>query len=61
MPAAPISGDAWAQHSRDDFISRHVHGARVAVTEDQGPAWAGLRRLSPAAAAMAVRSLIEAG
>lgn len=61
LPEAPVDDDAWAGRSRDFLISRHVHGERIAVTEDAGPPWSGLRRLAPGAAAEAIRSLLEAG
>jgi tRNA (guanine10-N2)-dimethyltransferase len=31
----------WEAHARGYLIAAHVHGDRIAVTRDQGPAWQG--------------------
>lgn len=58
LPAGVADGQAWTAHGRDFLIAAHVHGDRVAVTEDRGPAWEAIPSLLPSEAAQAVRALI---
>lgn len=52
------SQDAWDQHGRDFLIAAHVHGERVGVTSDAGPAWQGVRKLTPDKATELVDALV---
>lgn len=53
----PSQGD-WADHARDFLIAAHVHGDRVAVTGDQGPAWDAVDHLEPDHAAELLGALL---
>lgn len=51
----------WRRHARDFLIAAHVHGNRIGVTSDRGPAWEGLPVLHPPEAARTVERLLAAG
>lgn len=48
----------WDEHGRDYLIAAHVHGDRVGVTEDQGPAWDDVDHLTPDQAADLVAAML---
>lgn len=50
--------DAWHAHARDHLIAAHVHGDRIAVTDDTGPAWGPIPTLNSQQAALGVAALI---
>lgn len=50
---------SWKAHARDYLIATHVHGDRIAVTADQGPAWRGVRAMRPSDAEHAIRTLLD--
>lgn len=58
LPASALDDASWRANARDFLIAVHVHGDRVAVTSDRGPAWHGLRVLPPRAAAGVVEALM---
>lgn len=51
------SDEEWRDHARDLLIAAHVHGDRVGVTWDQGPAWAQVDHVTPDQAADLVADL----
>lgn len=54
---APGQG-IWREHARDFLIATHVHGDRVGITDDQGPAWEGLDTMGARDAARAINGMI---
>lgn len=58
VPHGALDDHAWRAHARDFLIAAHVHGDRVAVTSDGGPAWRQVRVLSPRAAAGVVEAFL---
>lgn len=56
----PIPEDRWRPHARDYLIAAHVHGDRVGVTPDHGPAWLGRPVRTPPEATAVVRSILAA-
>lgn len=58
LPEGTLDETSWRVHARDFLIAVHVHGDRVAVTSDRGPAWQGLQVLPPRAAAGVVEALM---
>lgn len=48
---------SWHAHARDYLIAAHVHGERVGVTRDGGPAWEGLPTITPDQAAELVQAM----
>lgn len=58
---SPLAEDEWRRHARDALVAAHVHAGRAAVTEDRGPAWRGVPRMSPGEAAEAVCEMVGRG
>ncbi len=50
-------GIDWHAHARDYLIAAHVHGERVGVTRDRGPAWEGVATITPDQAAKLVQAM----
>lgn len=57
LPDASLDEGAWRRHARDLLVAAHVWGDREVVTSDNGPAWAGIRRTTPAEACRALEAL----
>lgn len=38
---------AWRRHARDLLVASHVHGDRIAVSADSGPAWRSVPCIDP--------------
>lgn len=49
--------ETWRRHARDYLIAAHVHGDRIGVTEDRGPAWGTLPALTASEAVEAIGRL----
>lgn len=49
----------WRSHGRDLIIRCHVHGRRVAVTDDRESAWDGLPAVDPATASSLLEDLLN--
>lgn len=60
VPAEAGDPALWRKHARDYLVAAHVEGDREVVTSDRGPAWKGIRVLTPARAAEAIRDLLRA-
>lgn len=51
------SPDEWAEHARDILLAAHVHGERIGISNDQGPAWRTKRTLTPEQGAQLLRTI----
>lgn len=49
--------DEWAEHARDVLIASHVHGERIGISNDQGPAWQTKRTLTPEQGAQLLQAI----
>lgn len=49
----------WRRHGRDFLIAAHAGVEGEVVTQDQGPAWRGVRTLTPPEAAAAIRDILS--
>ncbi len=58
LQAAAHHDDLWKTHARDWLIRCHVHGERVLVTGDQGPAFDEAQTIAPLIAARALERIL---
>lgn len=49
--------DEWEEHARDVLIAAHIHGERIGISDDQGPAWRTKRTLTPEQGAQLLRTI----
>lgn len=57
VASQPPTPEEWVEHARDMLITAHVHGERIGISDDQGPAWQAKRTLTPEQGAKLLRAI----